>query len=938
MLAPDPQRWPFVGSAFVALLVASAPVPLFGQTGAIAGIVRSAADSVPLASVRVQATGSRGETRGSARTDGSGAFRIEGLSPGRYGVVVSLPGWRTLRRENLNVRAGQVTRLTLSLRPTLFEINPLTVTGTRRAERLLNAPASVSVIDREEVERQPALTILDHVQGTVGVDVIRTGLENGFPVTRGFNDLFNASLLLLTDHRISRTPSIRANLPRILPATNLDIDQIEVVRGPASALYGPGAAEGVLHVLTKSPIDDPGFSASVGGGTREQDAVPGFDASTEGIFQAEARWAERFSQTFGAKLSGRWFRGTDWRHRDPVEESTEASADACLSSLSLENPACRPFAPAPGTLPDPALLSRIGERDFEVGHWTADARADWRPSDGTSLVLSGGLEWTENSLDLTPAGLSQTKDGITWHGQARLDAGRLFAQAYVVKNELDGPDETYFARTGQTIRDRSSLLVGQLQHGASLGSGTRLTYGLDVLHTTPVTEGVLNGIHEQDDDFTQLGAYVQSETALSDRLDLVLAARADHHSVLDGVVVSPRAGLVFEPSEGHVLRATFNRAFHTPGNTELFSDVFVQRIPLDGPFSYGVRLQGGAGSGFTFATREGRPTMKSPFAPLVGRAPTSFLPSSTEQLYRLARELLRAGGSPAAGLLDAVGVPTEDEVSPVLMRLDPGSGSFVPLAGGIDAVPELPPLEEQTTNTLEVGYKGVPAEGLLLTADVYYTRKENFLGPVRIETPNVFLDGEELVAFFRSRGVDGATARILALGTEEQPGLARIPLGVIQPRELSDPLPNLMLAARNFGDVDVFGADVAAEYRLSRWGVGLAISVVSDDHFDAGGLDVALNAPTLKSRISVTYRDGEDGPFARLAHRFVNGFPASSGVFTGRVDDYQLLDLTLGWSPPGLEETTLQLDVDNLLDEGYRAFPGAPELGRVMMGRVVYGL
>lgn len=73
-----------------------------------------------------------------------------------------------------------------------------------------------------------------------------------------------------------------------------------------------------------------------------------------------------------------------------------------------------------------------------------------------------------------------------------------------------------------------------------------------------------------------------------------------------------------------------------------------------------------------------------------------------------------------------------------------------------------------------------------------------------------------------------------------------------------------------------------------------------------------------------------------LKYRFVDGFPAASGVFVGEVQDYDVVDLNLSYDIPGFRDLTLQLDVQNLFDEDYATFPGAPQMGRLTMARARY--
>ena len=176
------------------------------------------------------------------------------------------------------------------------------------------------------------------------------------------------------------------------------------------------------------------------------------------------------------------------------------------------------------------------------------------------------------------------------------------------------PGDTYLLRTGDDIKDYSDLYVGQIQHGYSLGERQRFTYGLDLLLTRPDTEGSINGRNEDNDNINEIGAYLQSETKIIPQLKFIAAARGDYHNQLSDMVFSPRAALAFQPTDDHNLRLTYNRAFSTPGTSNLFLD----RLGEKDPFMLGidVRAQGvPAETGFTFKRGEGElPQFRSPFS------------------------------------------------------------------------------------------------------------------------------------------------------------------------------------------------------------------------------------------------------------------------------------------------------------------------------------
>lgn len=910
--------------ASLSLAAASAlPAALHSQQGAIAGIVRDSATLSPLSGVEVTLLDAAEATVAQTVTDARGAFRFPDLSPGTYTLDLSLPGWNSLRAPGQVVGPGRALSVSLTLAERSFNLNPITVSTSKTEQKVLDAPAAVEVLEKTEIEENPALSVYDHVKGMTGVDIFKAGLQQGYAVARGFNNVFSGSMLSLTDNRIARVPSLRANVLYLNPTTNPDLDRVEVVLGPASALYGPNANNGVLHMLTKSPIDDPGAILSVAGGSRSSGGSPG----TGEVFHAEGRLAAvTHSRKFGAKISGQYFRGDDWVFIDPAEQQGKQLAQACLADPA--SPACTAFPPG-------ALLDRVGNRDFDLERWAIDFRADARPSPESSNIFQAGRTEAVNTIELTGIGAAQAKNWSYTYLQERANYKNFFGQVFW--NFSDAGD-TFLLATGQPIVDKSWVLAGQLQNATSAGSRQRFVYGVDLIRTTPRTRGTINGVNEDDDNITEVGGYLQSESRLTDKLDLVLAARLDHHSVIDEVVFSPRAGLVFKPAEGHSVRATFNRSFATPTTNNLFLDIGVRTIPLGGPFQYGVRAQGN--TSFTFRRTSGRPDMRSPFAVLLGQSPTAFLPTTTPQLWALAVGLISAQNPQAGALLQQLPAPTEQQVGIGLRVLDATRGEFVADPRSLEGIEDISGVEEEIANTFEVGYKGVVKNRLLLAANVWFESRNDFIGPLRVETPNVFLDGPQLVGYLMGFGVDQQTATALAIGTESAPGIARIPLGVISPEQATGDGANLMLTYRNFGDVDLGGGEFSARVLMTdEWRFDVDFAVTSDDEFNQkDGPAIALNAPSFKAGAGLGYRSSRTGLNGSVRYRFVNGFPVNSGVFVGEVEDYNLVDLTLGYRIPGLRGVAFQVDVENLFDDSYSPFVGTPQIGRMALFRVVYDL
>lgn len=969
------------GLAFVLFLLIATSSAV-AQHGTLAGTVSASSDGSGLAAVQVQVLRYGGSVVVTALTGASGTYRIEDIPPGTYSVSFLYTGWERTTEVDVVVTDGETTTVSASLLQRAFTLNPISVTASKKVEKVVDAPASVQVVTSEDIAERVATTLADHVKEKAGVDVVTTGLQSNHTVVRGFNNIFSGSTLSMTDNRIARVPSLRVNLAHIQPTTNLDVERVEVVLGPGSALYGPNAANGVVHYLTTSPIDAPGATLSIASGFRQQgssatwvqlpfdadgdpateDSIPAtFKSSTENVTHAEGRYAYSAPNgNFGFKVSGQYFTGTDYNFNDDEEVVQQTLAGACvLSGFDLSNSACLNFS-GDLNLADPGAADEIqtrvenvgGGRDYDLERYAFDLRADFRPSEDVSIVLNGGRTTALNSVDLTGIGGGQVQNWDMMYGQARTNVKRWFGQVFFNKNNND---ETFLLRSGRPLSDKSSLFVGQLQHGTDINENHSLIYGFDYLHTVPQSEGTINGRHEDDDTIDEVGGYVQYEGALSDMFDLVLAARVDKHSRLNDAVFSPRAAIVYKPDDANSFRLTFNRAFTTPTTLNFFLDLSQVSLPLFGPFRYDIRVQGTSENGFSFM-RDGSdiPMHMSPFNPLLGGSPRDFLPTTTGQLWDEAVAVVTAGDPAAGGLLAALGSgapgfgaterPTEATLPVVAALLDPGSGGFVDPIFDLASILDSDPLVETTWQTLEAGYKGLLGKDWLFEVNGYWTQVNDFISALQPITRNVFLPQAATQAYlqteftklvgiaFASQAEADGTAAALANS------IGQLPLGSLAPSTaggLTDA--PILFTYRNLGDFSLYGADLAITYVVTdQWQLSGTASWVSDETFDSGTENVPLNAPSFKGSFGARYRNSDSGISAGARARFVTDFPVNSGVYVGDVEAYSVFDLNFGVKLPGSSGLTAQLDVQNVFDESYSSFPGTPDLGRFTMLRLIW--
>ncbi|UCF20461.1 MAG: TonB-dependent receptor [Gemmatimonadota bacterium] len=889
-----------LAASLIFLILLSGQTPALAQVGSLGGRVVDAESGQPLIGATVALIAGAGRTVRTATASANGEFVLTGVEPGRYSLVCSALGFEERRLDGVRVGDSPVALGDVALVSVAFRLNPIVVTVSREREKALESPASVHTIDREAIQERPSTTAVDHVVGTPGTDVVTTGLSQHNVASRGFNGVFSASLFVLTDNRWAAVPSLRFNAYNLIPTTNEDIDRIEFVLGPGSALYGPNVDKGVMHIITRSPLDHQESSVSVMGGERS-------------VFQGSFRQAGTFSRTVGYKLSGLYFQGDDWKFDDPTE---------------------------------------IVARDFDQERFQGDGRVDLRLGERGILTLNGGASQLARAIELTQIGAVQANGWTYSYLQGRYRRGGLFAQAYI---NLSDAGDTYTLREGDTITDNSLLYVGQIQHGVSPGERQRFTYGADLIRTIPRTDGAIMGRNEDSDAITELGAYLQSETQLSPRIDLILAGRLDYHSAIDDLVFSPRIAFVYNPRPEHRFRLTYNRALRQPETNQLFID----RLSASdlGGLPFPVRARGTPESGFTFRRdcvdsldRTGL-CMRSPFAPAVLGQPTiTSLPLDATLLWDAVVGIIAAEDPQVGELLSLMAQPDAGDVSTVLKRLNPSTGGFDPVSEVLD----IEPAGSQISNTFEFGYKGLIGDRLLLGVDVWYTRFQDFLGPLLVETPSAFMDTNSLRDYLLAEAqrlnlpIDQPTAAFLAAT------MSGIPVATVTPEQVEDSdAADILLTYRTFPDFDLWGADFGLTLELSnRFALTGVYSLLSDNFLSAADLgdqaDLALNAPRNKASLSGRYGNERLGLKAELRGRWVEGFPVASGVYVGRVKSYAVVDAQISYALPISRSTEISLSAANLLTfyenpDGERVnvfsgrhqeMVGAPMLGRLLMLRL----
>jgi iron complex outermembrane receptor protein len=895
---------------------------------------------------------------GVAQTGADGAYRIGNIAAGTYSVVVNMIGYSARRIEGVTVTAGATATADIVMSQLAVQLNQVVTTGTRGAEpeKILDSPNSISLVTSERIAERPAVTVTDHLKSQPGLSISNGGIVQANIVSRGFNNAFSTSMLMLQDYRFAGVPSLRVNVPFLFTGTGEDIDRIEVLQGPASALYGPNSGSGVLHVITKSPFQSQGTTLTLDGGERSMMRLAGRHA---GIF-GEGK--------FGYKLSGEYFRANDWEYNDPNEPTTYSATDARLP------------------------ISRRGTsaaRDFELSKYGMEARLDWHPNEDTEAITTFGYSKIGNAIEITTTfGAAAARNWSYTNFQQRFRHKNFFAQVFFNGSNSGNEDElddagTYYLRSGIPVVDKSTVLVAQAQQGMTFGA-TKLTAGLDYIATTPKTEGTIMGRNEDDDNISEIGGYLQVTQPLTPKLDFLGAVRLDINSRIEGEQFSPRAAFLYKHTPTQNFRLTFNRAFNSPASFSMFLDQWSGQVANLGPAisppggNTEVRIFGNPSktgwvydrSCTTAQTSADGLCMRSNFT---GGGPTpvggaAMFPAT---MLALANALAAGVGLPptqTANIANALRAltPTNAQVPMILRNVTPGAGNpVVPFS----SVQDYAPLGANFSNTFELGWKGIFGNNLRVSADYWYqirpaeptTQVVNFDDMVFFEpgTAASAPGSANLVGYLAAtmggtlvaNGVPAGSVPAVIGGWVAQ--LGALPTGTLNfDNPIYDQTYLVFTYQNSTGHVDVRGIDLAVDYLVNdMWSVEATYSQLSRNLFtDAPNASPAnpLAANTPKNRGSLTIRrvDEVRGMSAELRGRYMDAFQVNSGVFNsfgvGTGTPYSsvpvnaFVDVGFSWRLPTAQNIRWSLNVQNLLDNQVQSFVGVAPVGRFATTRVQY--
>ena len=563
-----------------------------------------------------------------AMADSLGNYRIDNIEPGKYTIMVTYIGYKSQEIElyiseyeaeseedmddtfsaKLGVEdseeedaledseEGDMIRkepfyqnLNFFLETDALEIEQVVVSASKKKEKLIDAPITIAAVSEKQIRKTAGGDLGTILKTVRGVEVYQAGMGRTALNVRGFMSAFNGRFVSLVDGANYMEPTFYIAYGNTLPFVNEDIERLEVVFGPSSALYGPNAHNGLLNIITKHPRDSQGSTIAYSSGTSGYTSYRarfaksigklGFKFSLANMSVLDWKYPRNFSQDYN--LDGEitdsenhesvifWdFIDTDiprvWDDKngdgewDHQEEMTVMASDFERQMKNLKANLFFYYDISPST-----EISFGHEHYYQSGYQPFDSglnfinytmgslwtkiisktffgRLHWLRSTGTEYWNSDGAYLNMMRRDLT---LKESVDKTKISDFVTTDVLRGdFQTSFEIKNIdfITGVDFAFYRPVSnrQFLDDRGAVSLNE---------------------NKALADSVIGEVIE----VNEYGGYLQATIDLPLKTKFVTAIRYDKHEYYESRL-SPRFALQWNGLKSGNLRFSYNRAFQTP--------------------------------------------------------------------------------------------------------------------------------------------------------------------------------------------------------------------------------------------------------------------------------------------------------------------------------------------------------------------------------------
>ena len=267
----------------------------------VSGSVKNAKSKELVSAVSVTVKGSSVGTF----TDDKGTFRFSSIKSYPVTLVFSSVGFAN-KEVTLNAASSTVE---VVLEPSFTLGNEVVVSASRVPERILESPVSIERVSTAAIRNTAATNYYDILTNLKGVDVVAASLTFKSVGTRGFNSSGNTRLNQIVDGMDNQAPGLNFSVGSVIGLSELDVDNMELLPGASSALYGPGGMNGTVLINSKNPFKYQGLSFQIKQGINHVDAA---QRPTSAYNDWAVRWAKKVTDKFAYKITAENMTAQDW--------------------------------------------------------------------------------------------------------------------------------------------------------------------------------------------------------------------------------------------------------------------------------------------------------------------------------------------------------------------------------------------------------------------------------------------------------------------------------------------------------------------------------------------------------------------------------------------------------------------------------------------------
>lgn len=811
------------------------------------------------------------------------------------------------------------------------------VTASKIKEGILVSPVSVQKLSNKSIALSAAPTFFDALENLQGIHMITPSLNFRVLNARGFANTTNVRFAQLVDGMDIASPHIGGAIGNSLGPTDLDIDNIEILPGTASALYGMNTVNGLANFATKNPFTSQGFSI------QQKTAVTHINddnSKAKPFSETTIRYAKVLSPKWAFKINAAYTKGYDWIASDKTELNPNANSSTNL--FGINNPAQDPVNVYGNESSDRKTITLGGKKyvvartgydekdvvDYDLQNIKADAGIYYKISPSSMLTYTYHFAVLDNVYQR--ANRFRLQDYLLQQHGLQFQSKAIQAKVYI-NSENSG--KSYNLRSMAENLDRSykndNTWYADFTNGynAAVAGGSAVTDALkkarfiaDAGRYIPGTEAFKNQLEKlQNINNWDIGAalrvkasFVHAEAQVNlteqyfqsfkKKYDVDLLVGLDHRTYIiqpdgnyfvnpksgkqnDNIYYSKTGGFV-SVSKGFMQSKLKASAILRADKNDYFSATFNPRLSLvySPVFNHNFRMS--YQSGYRFPSIfEAYSNVNSGGVKRVGG-----LPVMSNGIFENAWLATSITAFQAAVVSSVNGGLTQTqaiEKNKGLLKKNPYTY-----------------MKPEHAKTFEIGYKGLLLnKRLYVNADVYLSKFSNFIAQANMNVPNTTI--ADSIPYYLNDKAKQASYRMYT---------------------------NSKSVIKNYG------FSIGVDYTMQSWTISANTTFAKlKNSENQDGLEDGFNTPEWMVNASVSKKNVIKNLDATISYKWQTGYYSATFLVNGNVPAYGCANAQATYHLQKIK-SMVKVGASNLFNKYYVSYLGGPSVDGLYYVTIAYGI